>query len=57
MLTVHDQIRELRAELAGCFLTGRERAQAEVDLGWLMSALIDDASAFTTLPLVDVPPD
>jgi hypothetical protein len=32
MLTICDQIQELRAELARCILTRRERAQAEAEL-------------------------
>jgi len=36
MLTIDDQIRDLRAELADCALTPRERVQAKVDLKALM---------------------
>lgn len=32
MLTIETQIRELRAELADCFLTRRERVQAQAQL-------------------------
>lgn len=32
MLTIHDQIQELRAELACCALTRRERIAAEAEL-------------------------
>ncbi|MGY0713309.1 hypothetical protein [Azospirillum argentinense] len=37
MLTIHDQIRELRAELASCALTRRERAQARAELDRLLA--------------------
>lgn len=36
MLTIHDQIRELRAELASCALTRRERTQARAELDRLL---------------------
>lgn len=32
MLTIYDTIQELRAELAGCLLTRRERAGAQAEL-------------------------
>lgn len=32
MLTIETQIRELRAELADCFLTRRERVRAQAQL-------------------------
>ncbi|CAO3414237.1 hypothetical protein [Azospirillum doebereinerae] len=37
MLTIHDQIRELRAELASCALTRRERVQAQAELDRLVA--------------------
>lgn len=37
MLTIHDQVRELRAELASCALTRRERAQARAELDRLLA--------------------
>lgn len=55
MLTIPDQIRELRAELVSCALTRRERARAEVELGTLLAALAEDSTAFTTAPAEDVP--
>ncbi len=39
MLTTHDRIRELRAELAECRLTRRERAQATAELTGLLARL------------------
>jgi hypothetical protein len=36
MLTIHDQINELRAELASCLMTRRERARAQAELNWLI---------------------
>ncbi|MGQ9370693.1 hypothetical protein [Azospirillum sp. ST 5-10] len=55
MLTIHDQIRELRAELASCVLTRRERLQAEADLARLLTrqAVADRAPVATVEP---VPP-
>jgi hypothetical protein len=32
MIALYDQIQELRAELRGCALTRRERAQAQAEL-------------------------
>lgn len=37
MLTIDRQIRELRAELEGCALTRRERAQAQLELKALIA--------------------
>jgi hypothetical protein len=37
MLTIYDQIQELRAELARCILTRRERAQTEAKLQRLIA--------------------
>ena len=37
MLTIHDRIRELRAELAGCLLTRRERARTRAELDRLVA--------------------
>ena len=46
MLTIADQLRELRAEMAGCLLTRRERAQARAELKRLLAiqAKIDRAA-------------
>jgi hypothetical protein len=38
MLTIHDQIEELHAELAFCVLTRRERADARAELDRLLTA-------------------
>jgi len=53
MLTIHDQIRELRVELVSCALTRRERAQARAELDRLLvrQARLDratDALVFVT---------
>ena len=37
MLNIYDQIQELRAELAHCILTRRERAQAKAELKRLIA--------------------
>jgi hypothetical protein len=37
MLTICDQIRELRLEMTGCLLTRRERAQAQAELKRLVA--------------------
>jgi len=37
MLTIYDQIQELRAELAGCILTRCERAIAQAELNKLLA--------------------
>jgi hypothetical protein len=37
MLTIQDQIQELRRELRGCLLTRRERAQAKAELKKLIA--------------------
>ena len=41
MLTIADQIRELRAEMTGCRLTRRERAQANAELKRLLAMQTD----------------
>jgi hypothetical protein len=37
MLTIADQIRDLRAEMNGCLLTRRERAEAQAELQRLIA--------------------
>jgi hypothetical protein len=37
MLTIADQVRELRAEMTGCLLTRRERVQANAELKRLVA--------------------
>ncbi len=46
MITLYDHIQELRAELRGCYLTRRERAETEAELTRAMTeqAEIDRAS-------------
>lgn len=39
MLAIHDHIRELRAELAECRLTRRERLQSSAELAGLLVRL------------------
>ena len=57
MLTIDDQIRELRAELIGCLLTRRERAQAQDELKRLVAerANLDHTRAVAAAE--EAPPD
>jgi len=60
MLTIYDQIQELRAELAGCILTRCERAAAQVQLNKLLAeqAILDSKFDAAIAALDDVaPPD
>lgn len=52
MLTIHTQIQELRAELANCALTRRERAQAAVELDRLIAQQAETDRAVDA-PLAD----
>jgi hypothetical protein len=38
MITLYDQIQELRAELRGCFMTRRERAATQAELASAIAA-------------------
>jgi hypothetical protein len=38
MLTLHDHIQELRAELRACYMTRRERAAVEAELAKAIAA-------------------
>jgi hypothetical protein len=60
MLTIYDQIQELRAELAGCLMTCRERAAARAELNKLLAeqAMLDREFDRAIATLADeAPPD
>jgi hypothetical protein len=61
MLTIYDQIQDLRAELGGCILTRRERAQAQAELKKLVAeqAKLDRAfdAALAATIADEAPPD
>ena len=46
MLTIYDQIQQLRAEMNGCLLTRRERAQAKAELKRLLAVQAEHERAF-----------
>lgn len=46
MLTIRDQVFQLRAELYGCLLTRRERAQAKAELKRLLAVQVEHERAF-----------
>lgn len=45
-MTIKQQIVELRAEMTGCLLTRRERAQAKTELKRLLAAQAEHERAF-----------
>lgn len=51
IITIEQQIAELRAELAHCNLTRRERREAIAELDWLkeQSRIDEEASYFETI--------
>jgi hypothetical protein len=57
MLTIYGQIQELRAELARCILTRRERAQAETELHRLIAKQAKLDRAFDAALAEKAPPD
>jgi septal ring factor EnvC (AmiA/AmiB activator) len=57
MLNIYDQIQELRAELAGCILTRRERAQAQAELTRLVAEQAKLDRAFDAALAEKAPPD
>jgi hypothetical protein len=57
MLTTYDQIQDLRAELAGCILTRRERAQAQAELKKLVAEQAKLDRAFDAALAEEAPPD
>lgn len=57
MLTIADQIRELKAELTGCLLTRRERAQANAELKRLLCAQAERDRAAEMACAEQAPPD
>jgi hypothetical protein len=46
MLTIEDQIQQLRREMNDCLLTRRERAQAKAELKRLLAAQAEHERAF-----------
>ena len=57
MLTITDQIRELRAELTGCLLTRRERAQAQSELKRLVAKQAELSRPLDAAVAEEAPPD
>ncbi len=57
MLTIYDQVQELRAELAGCLLTRRERAQAQAELKKLIAEQAKLDRAFNAALANEASPD
>jgi len=57
MLTTYDQIQDLRAELAGCILTRRERARAQAELTRLVAEQTKLDRAFDAALPKKAPPD
>jgi hypothetical protein len=57
MLTTYDQIQDLHAELAGCILTRRERAQAQAELKKLFVEQAKLDRAFDAAIDEEAPPD
>jgi hypothetical protein len=57
MLNIYDQIQELRAELAGCILTRRERAQAQAELKRLVAEQAKLDRAYEAAIAEKAPPD
>ncbi len=57
MLNIYDQIQELRAEMTGCILTRRERAQAQIELKRLVAEQAKLDRAFDAAIAENAPPD
>jgi hypothetical protein len=57
MLTITYQIRELRAELTGCLLTRRERAQTQSELKRLVAKQAKLSRALDAAVAEEAPPD
>ena len=57
MLNIYDQIQELRAELVGCILTRRERAQAQAELKRLVAEQAKLDRAYEAAIAEKAPPD
>ena len=57
MLTINEQIRELRAELTGCLLTRRERAQAQDELKRLVAEQANLNHTRAVAATEEAPPD
>jgi hypothetical protein len=57
VLTTYEQIQDLRAELAGCILTRRERAQSQAELKKLVVEQAKLDRAFEAALAEEAPPD
>jgi hypothetical protein len=57
MLTIYDQVQELRAELAGCLLTRRERSQTQAELKKLIAEQAKLDRVFNAALANEAPPD
>jgi hypothetical protein len=57
MLTIHDQIQQLRAELACCVLTHRERTRAQAELRRLVAEQTIRSQLLQAGPASEAPPD
>jgi hypothetical protein len=57
MLTIYDQIQELRAEIAHCAMTRRERAEAKAELERFIAEQEKLDRAFDAMLTAKAPPD
>ncbi len=57
MLTVYDEIQQLRVELAACILTPAERAASEAELAKLLAEQASLDSAFDVTIADEEPPE
>ncbi|HLY89962.1 MAG TPA: hypothetical protein VKQ27_13350 [Acetobacteraceae bacterium] len=57
MLTIYDQIQELRAEITHCVMTRRERAEAKAELQRLIAEQEKLDRAFDMVFAAEAPPD
>jgi len=57
MLTIYDEIQQLRLELANCFMTRRERAQAQAALQKLFAQQAELDRSFDARIGSKAPPD
>ena len=56
MLTIYDEIQQLRAELAACILTSAERAASEAELAKLLAEQASLDNAFEAAIADEEPP-
>ncbi len=57
MLTIYDEIQQLRAEFAACILTPAERAGSEAELAKLLAEQESLDSAFDAIMADEEPPE